>query len=767
MELDPILRLKAVIRGAVQGVGFRPFIYRLATKLQLKGWVMNTSHGVVLEVEGRRELLEEFLERLDREKPAIASLQSLEPSFLDSKGYDQFEIRESDEQREPTALILPDIATCPDCLAEILDPANRRNLYPFTNCTNCGPRFSILESLPYDRSGTTMRNFEMCPACQREYDDPGNRRFHAQPNACPDCGPRLELWDGEGRTLALRHEALIAAAQAVQKGKILALKGLGGFHLICDARDEAAVRRLRERKFREEKPFAVMVPSFLQAKQICEISGLEERLLNSPEAPIVLLKRREGILLASAVAPGNPQVGVLLPYTPLHHLLMLELGFPVIATSGNLTDEPLAIDEREALKRLKGIADIFLVHDRPISRRVDDSVTRVVLGREQVLRRSRGYAPLPVRLSREMPRALAVGAHLKNTVAFALKQNAFLSQHIGDLENLSAQQAFRSVIDDFKNLYRFHPSLVVCDEHPDYASTQYARETGSPLLRVQHHVAHALACAAENEVEPPYLGVIWDGTGWGPDGTIWGGEFLRIDPQNWTRLGHLRLFRLPGGEKAIREPRRSAWGLLYEIKGKETAELFSLPSIAEFSSEERGLLLKILAQNVNAPRTSSVGRLFDGVASILGLRQQVHFEGQAAMELEFAAGEGEAQPYEAPLLKGEGGWIFDWQPLIMGILADRDSGRPVPEIARKFHETLALAVVEMAKKAKLPKVVLSGGCFQNRLLTERTIARLREKGFQPYWHQRVPPGDGGIALGQLVEAGRQSRESNSEGSKNG
>jgi len=770
-------RLRVSIRGAVQGVGFRPFVFRLAEELGLTGWVLNSAQGVFLEVEGERPRLETFLLRLEREKPPRSFIQSLEFSFLDPRGYETFEIRHSEEAGDKTALVLPDIATCPECLREILDPTDRRFRYPFTNCTQCGPRFTILEALPYDRPNTTMKRFEMCRECRQEYQDPRDRRFHAQPNACPRCGPHLELWDEAGRLLETHYEALGQAAEAIRAGKIVALKGLGGFHLIVDAGNEEAVQRLRQRKHREEKPLAIMAPSKEWVRAHCTVSELEERLLGSPEAPIVLLQRKEpGAATgpAPSVAPGNPYLGVMLPYTPLHHLLLRELGIPIVATSGNLSDEPICIDESEALQRLRGIADLFLVHDRPIARHVDDSVVRVIMGRELVLRRARGYAPLPISLPAaslageeerlSLPPVLAVGAHLKNTTALTADRHVFLSQHIGDLETPLALAAFKAVMASFQELYEVRPQQVACDMHPEYLSTQYARQQGLPRIPVQHHHAHVVSCMAENELSGPVLGCSWDGTGYGPDGTIWGGEFLWATERSFQRVAHWRPFRLPGGEKAIREPRRAALGVLYEMWGEAAFESASWPPLQAFSERELGVLRTMLARGVNSPVTSSVGRLFDAVSSLLGLRQQVRFEGQAAMELEFAlAGEEteEAYPWrfrENPEEPGQP-LVVDWEPLVQGLLEETQQGVAVARLSAKFHNTLVESLVAVARWVGEERVVLTGGCFQNRYLTERAVQRLRAEGFRPYWHQRVPPNDGGIALGQAVAACCRIKES--------
>ena len=767
-------RLRVTIRGAVQGVGFRPFVFRLAQELGLTGWVNNSAQGVFIEVEGRHEPLQSFLLRIPREIPPRAFIQSLESSWLDPVGFTKFEIRESDTTGAKTALILPDIATCPECLREMLDPANRRHRYPFTNCTHCGPRFSIIESLPYDRPNTTMKQFAMCEACRAEYKDPRDRRFHAQPNACPACGPQLELWDRSGKVLAQRETALQQTVEAIRRGDIAAVKGLGGFHLLVDARNERAARRLRELKHRDEKPFALMVSSLAAAQALCEVSEAEERLLTSPESPIVLLRRREDACgVAEAVAPGNPCLGVMLPYTPLHHLLLAELGFPVVATSGNLAEEPICTDERDALQRLGGIADLFLVHDRPIARHVDDSIVRVVMGREMVLRRARGFAPLPIQLRNQengnartqseirnlKPEViLAVGAHLKNSVALSIGNQVFISQHIGDLESAPSLEAFRRVIADFERLYAVSPQQVACDIHPDYLSTKFARQLGLPVREVQHHFAHVVSCMAENELEGPVLGVAWDGTGYGPDGTIWGGEFLLASRHNFQRLAHLRRFRLPGGDSAVREPRRCAAGVLYEIFGDTLSGPDAPAAVKGFTRPELQIVWQMLHKHLNAPESSSAGRLFDAAAAIAGLRQEMRYEGQAAMELEFAAeSAGTDETYPFAIRDGQSPWVVDWEPMIRAMLGDAAEGAPAGRMAAKFHNALAEMIVAVARRAGREQVVLTGGCFQNRYLTERAARRLEEENFRAYWHQRVPPNDGGIALGQMVAASKETK----------
>jgi len=773
-------RLHIAIRGVVQGVGFRPFVYRLAKELNLAGWVTNSPQGVSIEVEGEKKILESFLLRIEKEKPPRSFIQSLEFFFLDLHGYSVFEIQESDQSGTPSAIILPDIASCPECLAEIVDPRNRRYRYPFTNCTNCGPRFSIIESLPYDRPNTTMKDFPMCPECRREYEDPLDRRFHAQPNACPKCGPQLALWNPDGMILAKHNDALLRSTSAIREGKIVAVKGIGGFHLMVDARNEEAVVRLRQRKHREEKPFALMFPSIESLREECEVSDLEERLLLSAESPIVILDRHSSLgkrhsAIAPSVAPFNPTLGAMLPYTPIHHLLMRELAFPVLATSGNISDEPICIEERDALTRLRTIADLFLIHDRPIVRPVDDSVVRVMMGRELVLRRSRGYAPLPVSIrSSSESTILAVGGHLKNTIALAKGSNVFVSQHIGDLETHESLNAFHDVIKSLKNLYNASPDVFVCDMHPDYRSTQFAKIADINPIQIQHHFAHVASCMAENQLEGPLLGVSWDGTGYGSDGTIWGGEFLLVADSSFERAAALRHFKLPGGEKAVREPRRTAIGVLYEMFGESLFEMENISSLNKFDSGELLLLRQMLTKNINSPITSSAGRLFDAVASLIGVRDGVKYEGQAAMELEWAIGgvkTEESYPISSAEcrvpsersndrkrnLGSEGRnalYVVDWAPMVLEIIEDMKAEIPNAMISAKFHNTLTSIIVNVAQRVGETRVVLSGGCFQNKYLLERTVLKLEENGFKPYWHQRVPPNDGGISLGQVYAAQR-------------
>jgi hydrogenase maturation protein HypF len=746
-----------VIRGLVQGVGFRPFVYRLARELDLVGWVCNSAQGVLIEIEGLSKNLAVFLDRIQGEKPPNASIHTLDHRLLDVFGYTAFDIRPSDETGVTTIPILPDIATCQDCLSEVFDPGDRRYRYPFTNCTHCGPRFSIVESLPYDRPNTSMSGFAMCAQCCAEYADPLDRRFHAQANACPVCGPSLELRDRRGHAIASGDDALIEAAKAIRSRAVVAVKGMGGFHLMANALDYKAVRTLRTRKHRDEKPFALMMQSLESVHRYCETSDVENDLLMSREAPIVLLRRRRPGRLPEAIAPGNPNLGVMLPYTPLHHLLLAELGIPIVATSGNFSDEPICIDGIEALKELGSVADLFLDHNRPIVCPIDDSVVRVVAGRPLVLRRARGYAPSPILLQgewKDSPVTLAVGAHLKNTVAISRNSQTIVSQHIGDLSNTATFKNFKRTISCFEKLYGFKPDRVACDMHPDYLATAYGEGLHVPVVGVQHHYAHVLACMADNELDGPLLGVCWDGTGYGVDRTVWGGEFLQIQDRSFTRVAHLRTFRLPGGELAVKEPRRSAVGLLHEIFGDELFTMERLFPVRSFSKTEGDILQKVLTSGINAPVTSSAGRLFDAIGALMGFHQRSSFEGQAAMALEFATdGHESNRSYDFGIVTSDNGaTIADWEPMVRAILEDLNVGLCAKEIAAGLHNTLVKIIVRMCEIAGEERVVLTGGCFQNRYLTEHAIVALRKSGFRPYWHRQIPPNDGGIAFGQIVAA---------------
>ena len=749
-------RVSIHVTGAVQGVGFRPFIFRLAQELGLTGFVRNSPSGVMIEAEGPLERIWALLKRIPEENPRYSFIQNYQYAFLDPVGSVDFKISESDPEGSKTAVVLPDMATCPECLEEIFDPANRRFLYPFTNCTHCGPRYSIIEALPYDRPNTSMKKFRMCPECRKEYEDAGNRRFHAQPNACPECGPHLELWDIDGKIIASRHEAVLAAVFALKEGKIVGVKGIGGFHLAVDACNEKSVRRLRERKHREEKPFALMFPSMRSVEEQCGVSLQENALLQSGERPIVLLRKRTDVAKAAAVvssvAPGNPYLGAMLPYSPLHHILMREFGGAVVATSGNVSEEPICMDEREALERLAGIADIFLVHNRPIVRSIDDSVVRMMEGRPLVLRRARGYAPLPVVTNEGGPDILATGGHLKNTVALNVGENVFISQHIGDLQTERSFSEFRKTVDSLKALYGSFPGTIACDLHPDYLSSRFARDTKLPLVKVQHHHAHIVSCMAENHLEGTVLGIAWDGAGFGDDGTVWGGDFLRADRGGYERVAHFKTFELPGGDKAAVEPRRTAAAVLYGLASGGLDEYDDLPPMKTFSKAEKRILKQMLDQRINAPVTSSAGRLFDAVASILDICQTSRFEGQAAMALEFILEDVILDDHYDFSVHGsqKEGYLLDWTAMFREIVKDAREGAALQAISARFHNTLVEMAVNAAQKIGERRIVLSGGCFQNKYLTERMVRRLKEEGFNVYWHQLVPPNDGGISLGQAV-----------------
>jgi len=753
-------RWRLTCGGMVQGVGFRPFVFRLAHRFELAGWVENSAAGAVVEVEGGTTALQAFLAALRTEASAPCTIGELRRMELTPVGAQAFEIRES-RGGPKRAWVLPDSATCQDCLTEIFDPADRRYLYPFTNCTACGPRFSIIEDLPYDRSRTTMKKFFMCERCRREYDEPTDRRFHAQPNGCPACGPQLEIWDGAGKPLALRHEALRAAVEALRGGAVVAVKAIGGFHLMADARNDAALTRLRARKRRPHKPLALLYPSLSRLRGDCALSDLEQLLLTSPAAPIVLLRRLapDHAALSPLIAPGNPCLGVMLPSNPLQHLLLRELPIPLVATSGNLSEEPICIDEREALDRLAGVADLFLVHDRPIWRQADDSIVQVVCGRAQTLRRGRGYAPLPLMVGWDLPNVLAVGGDIKNSLAVAQGRAIFVSQHIGDLETAQGQAAFAREAANLQRLYDGAAATAATDLHPDFHSTGFARASGLRTIAVQHHHAHLFSCMADHGIEGEALGVAWDGIGLGLDGTLWGGEFFNLDDRGVERIAHLRTFRLPGAAQAIKDPRRVFLALLYELCGDRAFTMKNSPALESLARGEREILQRLLNRSFLAPLTSSMGRLFDGVAALLDLCRYNSFEGQAAMALQFAAEHlPSAAAYPLPLVERAGRpWQLDWGPMIEAMLAEQAAAMDAGAIAAKFHNTLAAAVVAVAQRSGRRRVLLSGGCFQNRLLTERVVTRLRAAGFQPYWHYNVPPNDGGLAVGQIIGAARSLR----------
>jgi hydrogenase maturation protein HypF len=754
-------RLAVSVKGIVQGVGFRPFVYQLAQRHQLTGWVTNTSGEVRLEVEGEPAILQTFLAALTAEAPPQSHITDVMSRMLPACGYAGFEIQPSIAEPDKYQLISPDLAVCADCRAEIFDPANRRYRYPFTNCTNCGPRFTIIEDIPYDRPLTTMKAFTMCPDCRAEYQDPLNRRFHAQPNACPVCGPRLRLVAADGSAVA-GDDAVATAASLLRQGKILAVRGLGGFLLACDATSEAAVSELRRRKQRPAKPFAVMLPDMAAVEKICLVSEAEKSLLTAAVAPIVLLKLRAETGLAPGVAPGLKYLGVMLPYTPLHHLLMADAGQPLVMTSGNLAEEPIARDNDEALHRLGEIADYFLLHDREIYSRYDDSVVMHEAGAPRMVRRARGYAPYPVRLPASGPPVLAVGAQEKNTFCLTRDDNAFVSQHIGDMDSVETLEHFEETLGLYRKMFRIDPEVIACDLHPDYVSSKWAEETAAagrlPLVRVQHHHAHIAACLAENGETGRVIGVALDGTGYGNDGKIWGGEFLTADLAGFERRAHLEYLPLPGGEAAVKKPYRTAAGYLYRLFGAA-----GLTQAAEclrgVNRSELELIARQTDHGLNTPETSSAGRLFDAVAAVMGIRTEIQYDAQAAVELEMAA-EGvdtdAVYPFDISVVGGVK--IVLLQRLLAGVLADRAAQVPVPEMAARFHNTVVDINIDICQSLRvdtgIDKVALSGGCFMNRRLLRQSIAGLEARGFKVYTHRDVPANDGGLSLGQAAVAAR-------------
>ena len=757
MNTDQCDRRQFTITGVVQGVGFRPFVYRLAQDCQLTGWVANNAGGVYIEVQGMAKNLEQFARRLQREPPLPSRIDSLTSARIRPQSEPGFVIRESMASGQVTGTVMPDLAPCSECLRELLDPADRRYRYPFINCTQCGPRYSISEGLPYDRANTAMRHFTLCKSCLREYEDPLDRRFHAEPNACPECGPQLALCDGNGTAIAAGEEALERAVADISAGKIVALKGVGGFQLLVDATSTDAVLQLRNRKHRPHKPFAMLFPNLAMARQCCELSQLEERLLCAPERPILLVPQRQQAQLALSpqVAPNNPDLGVMLPASPLHHLLMAALQRPVVATSGNLSGEPICTQNSDALRRLDSIADHFLVHDRPIARPLDDSVLRVMDGMPVILRRARGYAPLPHTLAESVPASddlIALGADLKSSAALSRNSTVFISQHLGDLGSPAALDVFEQTIGDFQAMYQATPKHLLCDAHPGYVSSRWGSKRGTNTVPVQHHTAHFFSCMAEHGHRQSALGICWDGTGHGTDGTVWGGEFLHWDGgAQIRRFASLKSFTLPGGEQAVRDPRRCAAGLLYELFGEEALRRPILRN--SFRPDEVGHLTRMMETGLNSPRCTSAGRLFDGVAVLLGLCNAVTYEGQAAMTLEYAArGATGRGHYPFRLIQDHERWVLDWQPTIIAMMEEGARGVTVADRAARFHNTLVEMMVTVAEKAGEEHVFLSGGVFQNRRLTETAATQLRTRGFKVHCHSSVPPNDGGIALGQIYYA---------------
>ena len=764
-------RQKHEIGGIVQGVGFRPFVYRLAQERDLTGWVRNTPAGVEIEIQGDDSGLESFDSALRNGLPPLAQVTSHVRSDLPTTDEPSFLILPSGPG-EPDIRIAPDSALCADCLTELFAPSDRRYRYPFITCTNCGPRYSIITAIPYDRPNTTMTGFPLCPDCLREYQDPLHRRFHAQPIACHTCGPQVALLTPSGEKIAARDAAVTQAVELLKAGAIVAIKGIGGYHLAVDAGNHDAVARLRQRKKRDEKPFAVMAADLESARELAVMDAMEERLLCSPEAPIIIVRKRPDTRLSPLIAPGNGWLGLMLPYAPLHHLLMRGNFQALVMTSGNVSDEPVAFEDHEALLRLGGIADYFLLHDRPIHMRSDDSVLRVFQGRPLFYRRARGYAPRAVTLPFAVPPLLATGAELKSALCLAAGSRAFLSQHIGDLQNQSTLDSFAHTAAHLSGILSIRPETVACDLHPDYLSSRFAEDSGAPLIRVQHHHAHLASCMAENGLDGDVIGIILDGTGYGPDGTIWGGEFLVGGYDGYRRAAHFRQIPLPGGDAAVREPWRMAMAYLYQALG-EAAFALDHPAAGQLPQQERALFAQMLRRGINSPLTSSCGRLFDAVAALINLRQVVSYDGQGAIELE-ALAESKSPPApfrpqrvlsqkgEYPysiMLHGEDPLQLDFSPMIAEILADLNADVSSASIAYRFHATVAAAAtklcLQLAEDSGLERVILSGGVFQNRLLTEMIYTALSRKGLTVFTHCLVPPNDGGIALGQAAIAGRR------------
>lgn len=750
-------RVRLRVNGIVQGVGFRPFVYRLATEQKLAGFVNNDSHGVLIEIEGSHDAVSTFTDRLLTELPPLAKIVSLDREVLPLQSDTIFHIIESQRDSAAATLISPDIATCGDCLKELFDPPDRRHHYPFTNCTNCGPRYTIVKSIPYDRPFTSMAIFPMCPDCQREYDDPTNRRFHAQPNACPVCGPKLTLYDCNG--IVETTGVVGSAVKLLAEGRILAIRGVGGFHLAVDAHNEIAVQELRRRKGRAEKPFALMAPDMASVRRYCDVSAEEEAALQHHTKPIVLLRKRAGADLAESVAPNQKYLGFMLPYTPLHHVLIRGHFDALVMTSGNYSEEPIAIGNNEALDRLQGLADYFVLHDREILQRCDDSIARVQSGALRITRRSRGFVPMPVFLQKPTSkRILAVGGELKNTIALCRGKEVFLSQHIGDLDNPSALAFFEQSVEHLQRILEIQPELIAFDLHPEYLSTQWAMKQPLPGISVQHHHAHLVSVMAEHGVGEKTIGIILDGTGYGTDGTIWGGEVLVGDACGFERHAWLQPVPMPGGVQAIKQPWRMAVSYLHAAYG-EIPEDVSLPVLVQTKKADRQVLTQMIVRKLNSPLTSSCGRLFDGVAALLGIRPEVNFEAQAAMELEMLADTNlayESSGYADVIEQIPATGAIPLAPLVASIVGDFTRREGVSSIAARFHRTLVEMFVRAAIHARerygIRTVALSGGVYQNTLFFELMLRRLQKGGFTILTHTQVPTNDGGLALGQIVAA---------------
>ena len=742
------------INGIVQGVGFRPFVYQLANQYNLKGEVANTSSGVSIHLEGNRQNIESFFRDISEKKPPLAHITEIDLFDEPVCDHQAFTIVDSREQSVMTTLISPDVSVCDDCRYELFDIHDRRFGYPFINCTNCGPRYTIINDIPYDRPKTSMKSFKMCPICQAEYDDPENRRFHAQPNACAKCGPHIDLYDNTRQKIAT-PKPLEKTVELIKQGCIIAIKGLGGFHLAVDAENDQAVANLRKRKHREEKPFALMSLDVESVQRYAKVEPEEGKLLKSPQRPIVLLKKSEPNSISKEVAPHNRYFGAMLPYTPLHYLLLSRGFTALVMTSGNLREEPIAIDNDDAFERLFGIADYFLIHNRDIYLRSDDSIVRKAGGAIRFIRRSRGYVPVPVFLNKKVPPILACGAELKNTVCLTKGNQTFLSQHIGDLENLATYDFFKLTIRHMQRILNVHPEIVAFDLHPDYLSTRFAEEMESiNKIQVQHHHAHIVSAMAENRIDGPVIGLSFDGTGYGTDGTIWGGEVLMAETHRFTRAAHLSYTPMPGSTAAIKEPWRMAVSYLYDALGQDFWNL-DLPVLKAIEADKVKIIVDMVRKKINSPLTSSLGRLFDGIAAITGIRYMVAFEGQAAMELEMLAADKVSDIYDYEWITTEGHKILT-RPIIQGVVNDMVNGIHPSVISRKFHQTLIQMFSDLCavirKESGLNRVVLSGGVFQNSLLLTGLIKSLEEKNFQVFTHSKVPANDGGICLGQAMVA---------------
>ena len=742
------------INGIVQGVGFRPFVYQLANRYDLKGKVANTSSGVSIHIEGNRQNIESFCRDISEKKPPIAYITEIDLFDESVNAYQEFTIVESREPSMMTTLISPDVSVCDDCRHELFDLNDRRFGYPFINCTNCGPRYTIINDIPYDRPKTSMKHFTMCPICQAEYDDPGNRRFHAQPNACAECGPHIDLYDNTRQKIAT-PKPLEKTVELIKQGYIIAIKGLGGFHLAVDAENDQAVAKLRKRKHREEKPFALISHNLESVQSYAKVGSEEGKLLKSPQRPIVLLKKREPNSISREVAPRNRYFGAMLPYTPLHYLLLSRGFTALVMTSGNLREEPIAIDNDDAFERLSDIADYFLIHNRDIYLRSDDSIVRKTAGDTRFIRRSRGYVPVPVFLNKKVPSILACGAELKNTVCLTKGNQAFLSQHIGDLENLATYDFFKLTIRHMKRILDINPEIIAFDLHPDYLRTRYAEEMENiNKIQVQHHHAHIVSAMAENRIDGPVIGLSFDGTGYGTDGAIWGGEILIADIEKFYRAAHFAYVPMPGSTAAIKEPWRMAISYLYDSLGQGFWNL-DLPVLKAIEADKVKIIVDMVRKKINSPLTSSLGRLFDGIAAITGIRYKVAFEGQAAMELEMLAADKVADIYDYEWITTEGHKILT-RPIIQGVVNDMVNGIHPSVISRKFHQTLIQMFSDLCavirKESGLNRVVLSGGVFQNSLLLTGLIKALEEKNFQVFTHSKVPANDGGICLGQAMVA---------------